>query len=96
MRASNETTFSNEDVLLTRLPKTFDHISNETAKDSASYGQSTHLVGQWRGQTSEEWLRDAARTVGEAALTADLNMQAEIASRRQALLLADILSLLCK
>ena len=32
-----------------------------------------------------------ARTVGVAALTADLNVQAEIASRRQALLPADIL-----
>ena len=37
-----------------------------------------------------------SRTVGVAAQTADLNMQAEIASRRQASLLADILSLLCK
>ena len=31
-RASNETTFSNEGVLLTRSPKTFDQISNETQK----------------------------------------------------------------
>ena len=70
-RASNETTFSNEDVLLTRLPKTFDQISNEAEKDGASYGRSAPPVEQWRGQTSQEWLRDAAWTVGEAALTAD-------------------------
>ena len=34
-------------VLLTRLPKAFDQISNEAEKDGASYGKHEYLVEQW-------------------------------------------------
>ena len=61
--------FSNEDVPLTKFLKTFDHTSdsNEAEKDCASYGRSAPPVEQWRGQTSADWVRDAARTTGGCA-----------------------------